>query len=117
MADNTIDAFNWQQAINETFSQFSQQVIAYAPQLLGALSLLAFGYVVAHVLSLSTKNLVQGLDALFKRLARIDGEQQARIRNSYALIASKIVFWVVLIFFIAVSTNVLGSMQPLSSSI
>lgn len=101
-------AFDWQAAVNETFNQLSQQIISYAPQILGAAALLVLGWLIAHGLSVSTRKIVQGLDAVFKRVARADTVNERQIRNSYALIMSKVVFWVVLLFFAAVSANILG---------
>jgi hypothetical protein len=108
MADNTVNVFDWQAAISETFTQFSQQVINYAPQLLGCIALLIFGWIVAKALSLSTRKLVQGLDAIFHRFASSDNINHERIKNSYARIISEVVFWVVMLFFVAVSANLLG---------
>ncbi len=108
MADNTINAFDWQAAISETFTQFSQQVINYAPQLFGCVAILIFGWIAAKALSVSTRKLVQGLDALFQRFSQTDTINHERIKNSYALIISKVVFWVVMLFFVAVGANILG---------
>ncbi|MFM1896538.1 MAG: hypothetical protein RLZZ385_1612 [Pseudomonadota bacterium] len=108
MADNNLNLFNWQAAINETFNQFSQQVINFAPQILASLLLLLFGWLVAKALSVSTNKLVQGFDSLFKRVTKVDSVQEERLKNSYALIISKVVFWVVMLFFVAVAANILG---------
>ena len=108
MADNSLDIFNWQEAFNETFTQFSQQVINFAPQILASILLLLFGWLVAKALSVSTNKLVQGLDLLFKRFTRVDTVQEERLKNSYALIISKVVFWVAMLFFVAVVANILG---------
>ena len=43
MADNTAASFNWQSAIDETFSDFSQQLINYFPQLIGTVGVRLLG--------------------------------------------------------------------------
>ena len=107
MADLTSN-FDWQSALVETYTTFFRHVIEHIPQLLGALLLLIIGAIAAHLLRIATRKLVNGLDLLFKHTARAKGLEQIRIRRSYALISSQIVFWVVLIFFIAAASNMLG---------
>ena len=108
MADSVTNSFNWQEAFRETFSQFSQQVINYAPQILGCLAILVLGWLIAKALSLSTRKLVGGLDILFTRVSRIGHLHGERIKTSYANIAGVAVFWVVMLFFVAVAANILG---------
>ena len=108
MADNTATSFNWQSAIDETFTDFSQQLINYFLQLIGTVGVLLLGWLVAHTLSLSTRKVIQGLDVLFAKFTRIDGINQERIQGSYSVIISKIVFWIVMIFFLTVAANILG---------
>jgi hypothetical protein len=100
--------FNWQAAVSDTFSNLSQQIVDYSPQLLGAIGVLLIGWLIAHTLSLSTRKLIQGLDALFAKFARMEGIHQEKIQSSYASIISRIVFWVVMLFFLAVVANILG---------
>lgn len=108
MADNAANSFNWQEAFQETFDQFTQQVINYAPQILGCIAILVLGWIIAKVLSISTRKLVHGLDHLFKRVAKADSLNRERMKQSYASIAGLAVFWVVFLFFIAVAANILG---------
>lgn len=70
--------------------------------------MLLIGWLVAHLLSLSTRKLILGLDALFGHITKINNIIRERIQASYALIISKIVFWIVVVFFLAVAANVLG---------
>lgn len=106
--NQTKQAFNWQQAIEETYQDFSRQIIDYAPQLIGALALLLIGWLVAHLLRLATKRIVQGFDSIFKKAAKNDGPRKEKIKNSYALILGQIVFWAVILFFVTASANLLG---------
>lgn len=108
MAEASRAPFEWGAAINETFSELSQRIVQYFPQLLGTALLLLLGWVLAKALALSARKLVEGLDALFARLVQTEGIQRERLQRSYALILSKLVFWVVMLFFLAVSANVLG---------
>lgn len=108
MANSTDSEFSWQAAINETFSEFSQQVLNYFPQLLATVGVLLLGWVIAHTLSLSTRKLIQSLDSLFSKFTKIDNITREKIQSSYSIIISKTVFWIVMIFFLAVSANLLG---------
>jgi hypothetical protein len=108
MADASRAAFEWGVAIEETFSGLSQQIVLHTPQLLGAAGLLLLGWIFAKALSLSARKLVEGFDALFVRFMHAETIQRERIQRSYALIISQLVYWVVMIFFLAVGANVLG---------
>ncbi len=108
MTDKTTKAFNWHVAIDETYRELTRQIIDYAPQLIGALALLIIGWIVAHFLRLSAKKIVEGFDALFKKASKDDSRKEDRIKHSYTLIISQVVFWAVLLFFIAASSNLLG---------
>ena len=107
-SENQAIAFNWQEAINETYEDLSRQIIDYAPELIGAFVLLLVGWLVALVLRMTTRKIVQGFDTIFKKAAKHDGAHREKIRSSYALILGNIVFWAVLVFFIAASANLLG---------
>ena len=105
---DTATAFNWRLAIEQTFNEFYGQMVAHVPELIGATALLLVGWLVAQALRLGTRRLVRGLDRLLLRGARDDSEQRERIQQSYELIAGQVVFWAILIFFLAASANLLG---------
>lgn len=107
MAEST-NAFDWRTAIDETFNELSQQFVQYFPQLVGTVTLLLAGWLIAKMLSVSAQKLVEGLDALFLRFAHGDGIHHRRIQHSYAVIINRLVFWVVMVFFLAVGANILG---------
>src|SRR5690606_14402934 len=108
MAEATRAPFDWGTAIDETYNELSQQFVQYFPQLVGTATLLLVGWVLAKTLAVSAQKLVEGLDALFVRFAQSDTVHHERIQHSYALIISKLVFWVVMVFFFAVGANILG---------
>lgn len=108
MPDTVKQPFDWHAALDQTYQEFSQQLLNYTPQLLGAIALLLCGWLVAHVLKLLTRKLVQGLNSAFRKISKEDGSERNRIRDSYARILSSIIFWSVFIFFVAASTNLLG---------
>lgn len=102
------ESINWQAALSQTYSevfQISQQVL---PQLLMAAMLLIFGLLVAFVLRFAVQRLIFGFDWLFKLLLREDSGDPEALRSSYARVAGRIVYWIVLVLFITASTRVLG---------
>lgn len=101
-------SLGWKESLAQTYAEFINQLVAYAPRVAGAVALLIAGFIVAHLLRILSKKLVRGLDSLFQRAARIDGARQEELKGSYAVIISKIVFWTVMIFFVAATANMLG---------
>lgn len=81
-----------------------ERLLAHLPNLLGALALLAIGWLLARLLRLATRRGVGLLDTLLARLSRRGGWQLGRS----ATVLGAIVYWVVLVFFIAAATQTLG---------
>jgi len=104
--DNT--TFSWQESITHTYEEITTQIISFAPQLMGAIALLIAGWIVAKILCVTSRKLVGSFDSLFQRAAQTDGARQEMMKRSYAVIASKVVFWTVMIFFISAAANLLG---------
>jgi len=98
----------WETSLNLTYDEFSSQFIAFAPKLAAATALLILGWLVAHALRVVSRKLIRSLDSLFQDVDTSDNASQRKIRRSYAVIISKLIFWMVIIFFIAASTNLLG---------
>ena len=103
----TKEAFNWQSALSETYQEVVQQMINHIPQLLGVIALLIVGWAIAWVLRLLSVKLIRGLERLLQRTAQKRGTQPLKVR-SYARLAGDVVFWSVLLFFIATSANLLN---------
>ena len=106
MANNT--SFNLQESLSQTYDDIATQIISYAPQFIGTLILLVIGWLVAVVLRIATRKVIRSLDVFFQRSSKTDSIKQEKIKRSYAVIASNIVFWTVMIFFIAAAANMLG---------
>ena len=102
----TKSAFDWQRAVAQTYQEFVQQAINSLPQLVGALVLLIAGWGTAWLLRVLARKLVRGVETLFIRTAQKRGLEQSTVR-SYAGLGGDIVFWVVLLFFITASGNMM----------
>lgn len=102
----TKQVFDWQGALAETHQEFTRQMIDHIPQLLGALALLLAGWIIAWSLRLLARKLIRGFERLLLRNAQKHGSQPSPVR-SYARLGGDMVFWSVLLFFIAASANLL----------
>lgn len=105
---NVYSLESWKQAISEAFQQFAGQIAFYLPQLLSGVAIILLGWVFAYVFSRVARRLFQGLDHIFARIGRNDVRSGELIKDSYALIVQRVVFWITILFFITVSANVMG---------
>ena len=100
--------FNWQLSLSQTYESAVTQVIAWAPQFIGALALLLVGWGLAHVLRILTKKIIKSFDSIFLRGIRIEVPVDRKLKRSYAEIVGSVVYWTVITFFIAATANMLG---------
>jgi small-conductance mechanosensitive channel len=78
---------------------------------MGAILLLVAGWVAAYLLQLTTRKLVTGIDVLLSRrlLGRHgDSISTAKISMTSVNLIGRIVFWVVLVFFVTAAAKILG---------
>lgn len=101
------NALSWQESLIQTYEELIDQLIAHAPQFAGAIALLIGGLIVSHLLRVISRKLVRSFDSLFRRAAITDGARQEKMKSSYAVIISKVVFWTAMTFFIAATANML----------
>ncbi|MFT7186366.1 MAG: hypothetical protein ACI84K_001764 [Pseudohongiellaceae bacterium] len=102
----TKQAFDWQKALVKTYQDVAQQFIEHIPHIFGAILLLAAGWLTATLLRILTRKIMRALDLVFEKAAHKKGIYEPTQR-SYANLAGDIVYWSVLIFFIAASGNML----------
>lgn len=103
----TDNRFDWQQALSKTYEDIALQAVEHIPNILGALLLLILGWLIATLARMVTRKLMGALDVLVDRFALFKPNAQSVSRN-YAKISGDIIFWCVLIFFIAASGNMLN---------
>lgn len=102
------NASAWEGSLTSTYEEFTPQFITFAPQLVGAIALLIAGWIVAHMLRVFTRKLVRGFDTFFQNAVVTDDARQLKMKRSYAVILGNLVFWMVIIFFIAATAHLLG---------
>lgn len=100
---------DWQTAVSRSFEQLNDYLIMHVPQLIGALLLMILGWVLAWVCSKLTLNIVKFVSRLWQKTAKkVSATGVSEIKASHALLISKTVFWVVILFFVAATTASLG---------
>lgn len=102
------DDSSWQATVSASWETLFSQIIAATPQLLAALAVVVLGWFAAQLLRVATRKLMRGLDSLWSASGAEDNAGQLRAKRTQAIIAGNLVFWIVLIFFIATAANLAG---------
>ncbi|HEY5622318.1 MAG TPA: hypothetical protein VIV14_01060 [Gammaproteobacteria bacterium] len=84
-------------------------LVSYVPGLLLALALLAVGWLLARLTSSATRNLIGRMDWLFLHTGASSVAAAANLQNTTARAASTLVFWAVMLAFVAAAARGLGS--------
>jgi small-conductance mechanosensitive channel len=108
MQSTVTETFIWRDAIIETYHDVVFSIISIAPDLIGAFALLLVGWLVARVARFFTRKGVRSLDSVFRKIAKHDQPLSDQIKKSYSFMIGQVVYWAVLVFFIAASGNMLG---------
>ncbi len=100
---------NWHSAISGIYEQMAQYLVSYLPHLLGAVLLLIAGWLAGMALARITLTLLSLINRLlFRLLPDSLTKKRIEIKSSHSRIASRVVFWVVMLFFAAAAISVLG---------
>jgi len=100
---------DWQSALSRSYEQLNDYLVLHVPQLLSALFLILLGWVIAWLCSKLTLTTVKFVGRMWQKAAReVTANSVAQIKLSHALVISKSVFWVVMLFFVAAATSSLG---------
>ena len=98
----------WTTTLTDSISQVAIQILEYLPAILGAAVLLLLGWGVARLLRYVTAHIAERTVARLARTRPMDTRvAQPRSYSAEPTIASRIVFWVVLLFFVLAASEVL----------
>ena len=98
----------WTAGLTESVSRAAVQVLEYLPSVLGAVVLLLVGWGVARLLRYATEQITEKILIRLARTRPMDTRvHQPRSYSAAPGIASRIVFWVVLLFFVLAASEVL----------
>jgi len=103
-----VELQQWTASLTESVSRVAVQILEYLPSVLGAFVLLLAGWGVARLLRYATRQITERTLVRLARTRPMDTRvQQPRSYSAAPVIASRIVFWMVLLFFVLASAEVL----------
>ena len=85
-----------------------EDIIGYLPQVLGVVMLLLAGWIVASIGRALVVRLIKGLNRIRSRFKIAGTDALPDIAQPLAVVISKVVFWVIILIFLALSLDVLG---------
>jgi len=94
--------------LGAAFSQIGARLLEYAPSVIGATLILLAGWLIARLLRSLAVKLMGVLELLLHRVSRGRGAASPRIPSASVEIVGSILFWVVILFFVAAATQVMG---------
>lgn len=105
---------DWSSALAASVTRVANVIFEYLPSVIGSVALLAIGWLVARLLRSASRHVAErALERLSReRLARTKAigakTQQSRAYQSVPAVISGIVYWTVLLFFLAAAIEALG---------
>lgn len=103
-----VELQEWTATLTESVSRVAIQILEHLPAILGAVVLLLVGWGVARLLRYATAKITEKTLVRLARTRPMDTRVQQPLSYSAAPnIASRIVFWVVLLFFVLAAAEVL----------
>lgn len=102
------DNFVWLEPVFVTYDQFTAALLAYLPTLAAALLVLGFGFLAAWTLKRAVLRISLGTAALTRRLAGPRDFTFGRLPWPLSTIIATLVYWLAVVFFLAVSASILG---------
>jgi small-conductance mechanosensitive channel len=103
-----VELQEWTATLTESVSRVAIQILEYLPAILGAVVLLLVGWGVARLLGYTTKKIAEKSVLRLARTRPMDTRiQQPHSYSAAPTIASRIVFWIVLLFFVLAASEVL----------
>ncbi|MCL4845506.1 MAG: mechanosensitive ion channel family protein [Acidobacteria bacterium] len=96
----------WETAVGQAVTEFLQRAVAYAPNVAGAIGLVALGWLLAVTLRAVSVRVLTGVLGLLGRYPRL-GQALARSRMGpgFAQLASGLIFWLVMTLFVAAAVE------------
>ena len=108
-----MDAQNWAAQLTDSIGRVALKVFDYLPTLLGALAIVLIGWIVARVLRAVVSRIAKGILTTLgrQRVGRakaVDAHtQQSRTWQTTPAIVGAVVYWIVLLIFVAAAVEVL----------
>lgn len=104
-----MDVFSqWRDSLAGIFDQTLDRLSLYLPNVIGAFLLLLVGWIVAHLLRATAMRLTLIGERALVRISRGRNAEATGLPGASAKILGSVVFWMVVLFFLAAATQVLG---------
>ena len=103
-----MDFTQYSTAVRTVFTSILTTLEAYVPSLLGALALLLFGWLLAWLLGAWSARLLRRLNRVFRDTQTDGWLQRIGFRQPVGDAIGRLVFWLILLFFLAAATEALG---------
>jgi small-conductance mechanosensitive channel len=103
-------------AVRDSFTELTGWLRAQQPKLLGAAALLVFGWLLALLMRVLATRLIHALGSMLPGRLLQRGLPQLTIERQVSDIIGLVVFWAVLLFFVAAAADALG-LPVLSTSL
>ncbi len=97
----------WGVILADSLNEFVMAIASLLPRMFGALVLFFVGWLLARVMRGLTLKLIQFLDRLLQRFALTSTAEYKRLKQTTASALSALIFWMVILIFVAASANVL----------
>ncbi len=98
----------WRDALARVLEQTIERLALYLPSVLGAFLLLLVGWLLAHLLRTAAMRLTLLGERALARISPGRSAAPTRLPGASARILGSVVFWVVVLFFLAAATQLLG---------
>lgn len=93
--------------LGELLVQFRENLIAFIPKLIFAIVIILIGILIARLFQALVNRFIKNLDRFISSRKLQSGLKQIRLERSARLVG-KIVFWIIIVFFLTAATEVLG---------
>jgi len=98
----------WAETLRSSFIRFIESIAQHLPGVLGALVLVIVGWIVARLLRALIVKMARAFDWLLKNETVQGALRRVGVEQTAGEIFGNVVFWVVLLFFLAAATEMLG---------
>ena len=103
-----MDYAAWINSFSDGLTTIAGQIAAYLPRILIAIMVVIGGWLIAKLVRAIGTRLVAGLDRLWRKLVLRTGLEQLQPRHLPARVVGEILFWVVILIFVAIAAQILG---------